>query len=60
LLIVGSLKEGEKVFVFGCGNCVEKCQSGGQQETQQMKERLQAKGVNVVGTASNGKRQRSL
>lgn len=50
--ILGSLEEGEKVFVVGCGNCAEKCRSGGQQEAEQMKQRLQAKGVNVVGAAA--------
>lgn len=50
--ILGSLEKGEKVFVVGCGNCAEKCRSGGQQETEQMKQRLQAKGVNVVGATA--------
>jgi ferredoxin len=50
--IIDFLEEGEKVFIVGCGNCAEKCRSGGQQETQQMRQRLLAKGVNVVGAAA--------
>jgi len=50
--ILGFLEEGERVFVVGCGNCAEKCHSGGQQEAEQMKQRLEAKGVNVVGATA--------
>jgi len=50
--IIGSLEEGEKVFVVGCGNCAEKCRSGGLEQAEQMKQRLEAKGVNVVGATA--------
>lgn len=50
--IINFFEEGEKVFVVGCGNCAEKCRSGGQQETEQMAQRLKAKGINVVGAAA--------
>ena len=39
----------EKVFVVGCGNCAEKCRSGGQQEVEEMVARLRAEGVTVTG-----------
>ena len=29
--IVGYLRQGEKVFVVGCGNCAMKCHSGGEE-----------------------------
>ena len=47
--IVGYLKEGEKVFIVGCGNCAEKCRSGGLEQTRDMKDRLEKRGVNVTG-----------
>ena len=50
--IIGSFKKGEKVFVVGCGNCAEKCRSGGPKETEAMKKRLADKGVKVTGGAS--------
>jgi ferredoxin len=50
--IIDFLEEGEKIFIVGCGNCAEKCRSGGQKEAEQMEKRLRAKGVNVVGAAA--------
>lgn len=50
--IIGYLEEGEKVFIVGCGNCAEKCQSGGAKQVQQMKDRLEAKNVKVVGATA--------
>jgi hypothetical protein len=52
--IISYLQKGEKIFIVGCGNCAEKCRSGGEQETQQMKQRLEQKGINVVGAAATG------
>jgi len=49
--IVAALKEGEKVFVVGCGNCAAKCHTGGEPETEAMKGRLEAAGVTVTGWA---------
>jgi ferredoxin len=49
--ITGNLKPGEKVFVVGCGNCAEKCHSGGEPETKEMAERLRRRGVTVTGYA---------
>ena len=50
--IISYLQKGEKIFIVGCGNCAEKCRSGGQQETEQMRQRLEQKGINVVGAAA--------
>jgi len=47
--IVGFLKDGEKVFVVGCGNCAEKCRSGGEKQAREMKENLVNKGIEVTG-----------
>jgi len=49
--ILEHLQEGEKVFVVGCGNCAAKAHSGGEPETEAMKERLEARGVTVTGWA---------
>jgi len=49
--ILGYLEDGEKVFVVGCGNCAAKAKSGGEPETRAMKERLEARGVEVTGWA---------
>jgi len=49
--ILSFLRKGEKVFVVGCGNCAAKAKSGGEPETQAMKERLEAAGVPVTGWA---------
>jgi len=47
--IVEFLKDGEKVFVVGCGNCAEKCRSGGEKQAKEMKERLENRGIEVTG-----------
>ena len=50
--IMGHFEPDEKVFVVGCGNCAEKCKSGGPAETEEMARRVKDKGVQVVGYAS--------
>ncbi len=50
--IRGFIAEGEKVFVVGCSNCAAKCKSGGEVETEAMKQRLEARGVTVTGWAA--------
>ncbi|MGB2800322.1 MAG: methylenetetrahydrofolate reductase C-terminal domain-containing protein [Dehalococcoidia bacterium] len=47
--IVDYFKPGEKVMVVGCDNCAAKCHSGGIPETEEMANRLKARGVNVIG-----------
>jgi hypothetical protein len=50
--ILKSLEKSEKIFVVGCGNCAEKCHSGGEKQAQEMKVRLESKGVEVTGYAA--------
>ncbi len=50
--IISFFEKDEKVFIVGCGNCAEKCRSGGQQQAEQMKERLEARGITVTGAAA--------
>lgn len=47
--IVSYFKPREKVIVVGCDNCAAKCHSGGIPETEEMANRLKARGVNVIG-----------
>ncbi len=49
-VILDFMKDEEKVFIIGCGNCARKCQSGGEPEVRNMKERLEAAGKVVTGT----------
>lgn len=50
--ILSFLRQGERVFVFGCSNCAMKCHSGGPEETTRMVERLRNRGVEVSGSAA--------
>ena len=50
--ILGYIEKEEKIFIVGCGNCAEKCRSGGEQQAQEMKEWLESKGVKVTGYAA--------
>jgi len=47
--ILGNIEEGEKVFVIGCGNCAEKCRSGGIEQCKDMKSLLEENNVQVTG-----------
>jgi len=52
--ILSYLGEGEKVFVFGCGNCAAKSHSGGAPEVERMVERLRRHGAAVTGGVASG------
>jgi len=54
--ILGYLAEGEKIFIVGCGNCAARCKSGGEEQAEEMKSRLEYNSVTVTGWAvpSNG------
>lgn len=41
--ILSFFKKGEKVFIMVCSNCAAKCNSGGEEETRFMAERLKEK-----------------
>jgi len=42
--------EGDKVFIFGCGECATVCKTGGEDEVEQMKAFLESNGKTVTGT----------
>jgi len=52
--IVESLKNYQKIFLVGCGECATTCKTGGEQELLKMKEQLQAHGKIVLGTCIPG------
>jgi len=58
--IIRFIRPGEKVFVVGCNNCAWKCHSGGEDETKAMAERLQRRGIDVVGCTVPGPQGMSL
>ena len=47
--ILGFLQKEEKIFIVGCGNCAEKCRSGGEEQAREMKARLEKEGIEVTG-----------
>jgi len=47
--IIDSLKNYEKIFLVGCGECATTCKTGGEPELLKMKEQLQAQGKTVLG-----------
>jgi ferredoxin len=48
--IIASLKEYQKVFLVGCGECASTCKTGGEAELLKMKQLLEENGLCVVGT----------
>jgi len=48
--IIDSLKNYQKIFLIGCGECSTTCKTGGEAEIAKMKEVLQAAGKTVVGS----------
>ncbi len=40
----------ERVFLVGCGECATVCQTGGEQQLVEMKEKLEAEGKKVTGS----------
>jgi len=47
--IIEALGEIEKVFLVGCGTCATMCQTGGESEVLQMKEKLEEAAKIVTG-----------
>ncbi len=58
--IAGHIRTHEKIFVVGCNNCAWKCHSGGEDETAKMAERLERRGIKVVGYTVPGPQGMSL
>ncbi|MDD5757413.1 MAG: methylenetetrahydrofolate reductase C-terminal domain-containing protein, partial [bacterium] len=47
--VLSSLKEYNKIFLVGCGECAATCKSGGEPELLKMKAELEAAGKTVMG-----------
>jgi ferredoxin len=47
--IIDSLKDFQKVFLVGCGECATTCKTGGEEELKQIKLELEAQGKTVLG-----------
>jgi len=47
--VIDSLKDYQKIFLVGCGDCATLCKSGGEEELKAMKEKLEACGKTVLG-----------
>ncbi|MCD6350518.1 MAG: methylenetetrahydrofolate reductase C-terminal domain-containing protein [Armatimonadetes bacterium] len=41
----------QRIFIVGCGDCATTCQTGGEYEVEELKQKLEAAGKEVVGTA---------
>jgi len=41
--------QGKPVFIIGCSECATLCNTGGEKEVKEMKDKLEKKGVNVTG-----------
>lgn len=47
--ILASLDGEQKIFLMGCKGCAEGCESGGEPQVLEMKERLEENGKRVIG-----------
>ena len=47
--ILSILKDQNKVFLVGCGECSTTCHTGGEKEVLEMKQFLEAQGKKVTG-----------
>ena len=47
--ILDFLKEEDKLFIVGCGDCAELCQTGGQREVEDLAAKLEETGRTVTG-----------
>jgi len=47
--ILESLKEYNKIFLVGCGECATTCKTGGEEELLKMKQLLEGQGKTIVG-----------
>jgi hypothetical protein len=49
--IMGYLDKEKNIFLLGCKGCAEGCQTGGEKEVLEMKQKLEAAGKTVTGTS---------
>jgi ferredoxin len=47
--LLDSLKDYQKIFLVGCGECATTCKTGGEEELAKIKAQLEAEGKTVVG-----------
>ena len=47
--VLDSIRGCQKIFLAGCGDCATACQSGGEEQVKEMKQKLEAAGKTVTG-----------
>jgi hypothetical protein len=47
--IIEELKEENKIFLIGCAQCATLCQTGGEEQVKEMKEKLEKEGKKITG-----------
>ncbi|MCM8781463.1 MAG: methylenetetrahydrofolate reductase C-terminal domain-containing protein [Candidatus Omnitrophica bacterium] len=47
--ILKYIKQGEKLFLVGCGECATTCKSGGEEEVLAIKKALEKEGITITG-----------
>jgi ferredoxin len=47
--LIDSLREYQKIFLVGCGDCATACKSGGEDQLLEMKKQLETQGKAVLG-----------
>lgn len=52
--IIDSLKNYERIFLVGCGECATTCKTGGREELLQMQKALESQGKQIVGSCIPG------
>ena len=48
--ILEAVKDEKKIFIIGCGDCAELCQTGGQREVEELSLKLEEAGKTVTGS----------
>ncbi len=49
--ILDALKDYNKIFIIGCGDCATACKTGGKEEVAKIRQDLEAGGKTILGTA---------
>ena len=49
--ILNFIADEDSVFILGCGDCATLCQTGGENEVKEMRDKLEKKGKMVTGSA---------
>lgn len=48
--ILEALKDVKKIFLVGCGECATTCKTGGKEQVQELKQKLEEQGKVIVGS----------